>query len=193
MTKSAKRKPSGSGGAESDDDSESGTARRMGGAPQRDKPQRDASEVHRVAIRRWHAGYDRERDNIRESYEDLKFLEGDKWPADAVTLRENEKRPVQTFNRMPQFVRQITGDMRLSKPGIKVVPVDSGSDKEIARIRAGLIRYIENRSDAQAAYYHGGDQQVAAGIGHWRVIKEYAGDTTFNQELRIVAIEDGIA
>ncbi len=61
------------------------------------------------------------------------------------------------------------------------------------RIRAGLIRYIENRSDAQAAYYHGGDQQVAAGIGHWRVIKEYAGDTTFNQELRIVAIEDGIS
>ena len=60
-------------------------------------------------------------------------------------------------------------------------------------MRAGLIRYIENRSDAQAAYYHGGDQQVAAGIGHWRVIKEYAGDTTFDQELRIVAIEDGIS
>ena len=94
---------------------------------------------------------------------------------------------------MPQFVRQITGDMRLTRPSIKVVPVDNGADREIARVRAGLIRYVENRSDAQAAYCHGADQQVAAGIGHWRVIKEYADDTTFNQELRIVAVEDGLS
>ena len=52
---------------------------------------------------------------------------------------------------------------------------------------------MENRSDAQAAYCHAADQQVAAGIGHWRVIKEYADDTTFNQELRVVAVEDGIS
>src|ERR1044072_5892706 len=189
MTKSTKRKPSGSGGGARYGDSEvtPGDA-----APEKATP-RDEDDVHRVALRRWQAGYDGDRDNIDDAYEDLEFLEGDQWPADAVTLRQTEKRPVQTFNRMPQFVRQITGDMRLARPSIKVVPVDSGSDKEIARIRAGLIRYIENRSDAQAAYYHGGDQQVAAGIGHWRVIKEYAGDTTFNQELRIVAIDDGIA
>ena len=194
MSKSAKRKPSGSDGGESygESDVASDAAQQADVAATKSKPDKD-DDVHRVAIRRWQAGYDRDRDNIDDAYEDLEFLEGDQWPADAVTLRENEKRPVQTFNRMPQFVRQITGDMRLARPSIRVVPVDSGSDREVARIRAGLIRYIENRSDAQAAYYHGGDQQVAAGIGHWRVIKEYAGDTTFNQELRIVAIEDGIA
>ena len=194
MSKS-KRKPPKSGGAESYGESEpiSGdSAHQSDAAPEKAKRD-EADEMHRTAIRRWQAGYDRDRENIDDAYEDLEFLEGDQWPADAVTLRQTEKRPVQTFNRMPQFVRQITGDMRLARPSIKVVPVDSGSDKEIARIRAGLIRYIENRSDAQAAYYHGGDQQVAAGIGHWRVIKEYAGDTTFNQELRIVAIDDGIS
>ena len=200
MTKSAKRKASGSGGgARYGENDASEAAPQTGAVPEamprdeKEKPRDDAGEVHRIALRRWQAGYDRDRDNIDDAYEDLAFLEGDQWPADAVTLRETEKRPVQTFNRMPQFVRQITGDMRLARPSIKVVPVDSGSDQEVARVRAGLIRYIENRSDAQAAYYHGGDQQVAAGIGHWRVIKEYAGDTTFNQELRIVAIEDGIA
>ena len=81
----------------------------------------------------------------------------------------------------------------MREPAGGAEPVDSGSDKEIARIRAGLIRYVENRSDAQAAYYHGADQQVAAGIGHWRVIKEYADDTTFNQELRVVSVDDGIS
>lgn len=185
MSKSTKRKPSGSDGGDSD-------AAQTNIAPDKASPRAD-DDTHRIAIRRWQAGYDRDRENIDDAYEDLEFLEGDQWPADAVTLRENEKRPVQTFNRMPQFVRQITGDMRLARPSIRVVPVDSGSDKEVARIRAGLIRYVENRSDAQAAYYHGGDQQVAAGIGHWRVVKEYAGDATFDQELRIVAIEDGIA
>ena len=196
MSKPTKRKPPGSGGGGSYEDAEpvSGDAAPDNDKPPKARPQRDgADDVHSIAIRRWQAGYERDRDNIDDAYEDLEFLEGDQWPQDAVTLRQNEKRPVQTFNRMPQFVRQITGDMRLAKPGIKVVPVDSGSDREVARVRAGLIRYIENRSDAQAAYYHGGDQQVAAGIGHWRVIKEYAGDTTFNQELRIVAIEDGIS
>jgi hypothetical protein len=149
-------------------------------------------DVHALAIKRWQAGYDRDRDNIEKGYEDLQFLEGENhWPADATTRRGD--RPTQTFNRMPQFVRQITGDMRLMRPSIKVVPVDNGADREIARIRAGLIRYVENRSDAQAAYCHGADQQVAGGIGHWRVIKEYADDTTFNQELRIVAVEDGLS
>lgn len=164
------------------------------GAPKKGKKKTDDdSDTHETAIKRWTAGHERDRENIDLAYEDLEFLEGDQWPADAVTARESEKRPVQTFNRMPQFVRQITGDMRLAKPAIKVVPVDSGSDKEIARIRAGLIRYVENRSDAQHAYYHGADQQVAAGIGHWRVIKEYADDTTFNQELRVVSVDDGIS
>ena len=195
MSKSTKRKPQKpvAGGSYGEVGEMTGaTAQTSGAVAEKGKPDTD-DDIHRVAIRRWQAGYDRDRDNIDDAYEDLEFLEGDQWPKDAVTLRENEKRPVQTFNRMPQFVRQITGDMRLARPSIKVVPVDSGSDKEVARVRAGLIRYIENRSDAQAAYYHGGDQQVAAGVGHWRVIKEYAGDTTFNQELRVVAIEDGIS
>ena len=157
--------------------------------PDESKP----DDVHALALKRWQAGYERDRDNIDAAYEDLEFLEGNQWPAEAIKIRESEDRPIQTFNRMPQFVRQITGDMRLARPGIKVVPVDSGADRSIARIRAGLIRYVENRSDAQAAYCHAADQQVAAGIGHWRVIKEYADDTTFNQELRVVAVEDGIS
>jgi hypothetical protein len=149
-------------------------------------------DVHALALKRWQAGYERDRDNIDAAYEDLEFLEGNQWPAEAIAIRQSEDRPIQTFNRMPQFVRQITGDLRLARPSIKVVPVDSGADRAIARIRAGVIRCVENRSDAQAAYCHAADQQVAAGIGHWRVIKEHADDTTFNQELRVVAVEDGI-
>lgn len=190
MTKAARPRTAKADPSNIADDAGDGDTTDLGAT---DKSAAEADDVHALAIRRWQAGYERDRDNVDQAYEDLAFLEGDQWPREALTLRENEKRPIQTFNRMPQFVRQITGDMRLARPGIKVVPVDSNSDREIARVRAGLIRYIENRSDAQAAYYHGADQQVAAGIGHWRVIKEYASDSTFNQELRVVGIDDGIA
>src|SRR5438477_435490 len=78
----------------------------MESAPRKKSDAAD-DDVHATAIKRWTAGHERERENIDLAYEDLEFLEGDQWPADAVTARASEKRPVQTFNRMPQFVRQI--------------------------------------------------------------------------------------
>ena len=56
-----------------------------------------------------------------------------------------------------------------------------------------MIRYIENRSHARIAYALAADSQVASGVGHWRVTTEYAEETTFNQECRIVHIEDGVS
>jgi hypothetical protein len=79
------------------------------------------------------------------------------------------------------------------KPSIKVVPVDSRGDKETAETIAGLIRYVENRSDATAAYMTGADSQVVCGIGAWRVVTEYASESTFNQEIRIMGVDDAVA
>src|SRR5690606_10421465 len=62
-----------------------------------------------------------------------------------------------------------------------------------AAVLAGMIRYVENRSDAQAAYFSAMDSQVVAGIGHWQVLTEYASERTFEQEIRIGPIEDGVA
>jgi hypothetical protein len=64
----------------------------------------------------------------------------------ALEVRKN--RPTLTINRIPQFIRQVTGDMRQMRPSIKTVPVDSRGDKDTAETIAGMIRYIENRSDA---------------------------------------------
>jgi hypothetical protein len=82
-------------------------------------------------------------------------------------VRKN--RPTLTINRIPQFIRQVTGDMRQMRPSIKTVPVDSRGDKDTAETIAGMIRYIENRSDAAAIYMTGAESQVTCGIGHWMV------------------------
>jgi hypothetical protein len=148
------------------------------------------------ARRDWTAAYEREKINIELAYDDLKFLGGEdlaQWDEAQRKAREVEGRPTLQVNQLPQFVHQITGDIRQMKPAIKVVAVDSEADEKIADIRGGLIRYVENRSDASAIYFRTADSQVACGIGHWRVLTEYADNSTFNQEIRIGPIEDGVS
>lgn len=154
----------------------------------------DNDKICAEARKRYASFLERERHNLDAAYEDLAFVFEDKqWPDSVVKAREEEERPILTINRMSQFLRQVTGDMRQMRPGIKVVPVDNRGDRDTAETIAGMIRYIENRSDAAAVYLAGADTQVCAGIGHWRVTKEYAGESTFNQELRILGVSDGIA
>ncbi|UVO33959.1 hypothetical protein KUL72_20815 [Bradyrhizobium arachidis] len=151
-------------------------------------------KVHEEALLEYDRDYARERGNIDEAYEDLRFRRGrleDQW--DALALEQRKGRPCLVINKLPQFIRQVTGDMRQSRPGIKVVPVDSGADVETAEVRAGMIRYVENRSKAKHVYTTGADSQVTCGIGHWAVDTEYAHAGTFNQEIRVVGIEDGVS
>lgn len=156
----------------------------------------DHKDILKRARTDYDRAYEREKKNIELAYEDLEFLAGEdyaQWPEKQRKERDDDGRPVLQVNELPKFVHQITGDIRQMKPAIKVVPVDSGADEKIADLRGGLIRYIENRSDASAIYFRTADSQVACGIGHWRVNREYADASTFNQEIRIDPIEDGVS
>lgn len=149
---------------------------------------------HADVLKRYHRAFERERENMDAAYSDLEFYSGMQWPEELRIQRENDSRPVLTFNRLGQYVRQITGDMRQMKPAIKVMPVDSRADEKLAEIRSGMIRYIENRSDAEKAIYPGGaDSQVQCGIGHWEIYSEYAEDTTFEQELGLRLVDDQVS
>ena len=150
-------------------------------------------DIVTTALERYKRAREREQSNIDEAYEDLKFRKGDQWPEKGKVERESEGRPCLTINRLPQFIRQVTGDMRQMRPSIKAVPVDSRGDPKTAEVIEGMIRYVENRSAARHIYTKAADSQVAAGIGHWEVTTEYANDSTFNQEIRIVGIADGIS
>jgi portal protein len=143
-----------------------------------------------TAIKRADAAYRAAKDNIDAAYEDLQFLAGDQWPEYAKAARRDG--PMLTINRLPQFVQQVTGDIELGRPAIRVKPTGNGATMELAEILRGMIRYIENRSMAKAAYAVAADSQVACGIGHLQVVGEFADDSTFNQELRIAQVDDGV-
>ncbi len=157
----------------------------------------DEGDILKEALKRYQAGWEHDRDNKSNAYEDLKFMvdeEGAQWDAKSRQTREDQSRPILTINKCPQFVRQITGDIRQLRPAFRVVPVDDSASEEVASdVMPGMLRYIQERSDAKAAFFAAADQMVAAGIGHVRVYTEYASDTTFDQEIRIGPVEDGIA
>jgi hypothetical protein len=159
-----------------------------------DKPKADWPEIHKEALLEYERDYAREQGNIEDAYEDLRFRRGkltDQW--DALALEARKGRPCHVVNELPQYIRQVTGDIRQSRPSIKVVPVDDGADVETAEVRAGMIRYVENRSKAKHIYTTGADSQVTAGIGHWAVTTERTRFGSFNQEIRIIGIEDGVS
>ena len=161
-------------------------------APEKSAGKSDLAAVHATALKRWRRADEADRDNRTEAYADLEFLEvpGAQWTKEAKDSRAD--RPCLEFNRLPTTIAQITGDIRQMRPAVKVVPVDSRGDPETADVIAGMVRYVENRSDAASAYFAGADQQVACGIGHWRVETEYGSDSTFEQEIRISPVADGV-
>lgn len=153
----------------------------------------DLTKVHAVALKQWRRADDTDRENRTCAYEDLQFLEpGGQWDTEVRRLREAAGRPCLEFDRLGATAAQITGDIRQMRPSVKVVPIDDRGDIKTAEVIAGLVRYVENRSDASAIYFAAADQQVPAGIGHWKVITEYGSDSTFEQEIAVAPVPDGV-
>lgn len=142
-------------------------------------------DVLREARARFERTWTAEREARAEALEDLKFRAGEQWPDEALQERRAALRPILTINRMPQFVRQVTGEIRQNRPAITVRPVDSGTDPALAATMAGIIRHIEQASDAQAAYVTAAESAAVCGIGHFRIVTEYASDDGFEQDVRI--------
>lgn len=136
---------------------------------------------------------DAEQENRDAAMDDLMFLTGEgQWDKKVKADRLKKGRPCLTINTLPQYVGQVIGDMRTNRPSIKVRPAEDG-DKKVAEIRQGLIRFIENQSNATHAYALAGEDQVSCGIGHFRAVLEYASGETFDQNLRIKHIPNPFA
>lgn len=93
-------------------------------------------------------------------------------------------RPMYTVNKLRQALKQITNDQRMNRPQPKVRAVEDG-DVELAEIRQGLLRNIEQQSNADRAYDTAFQFAVGGGYGVWRVGTQYADEGSFDQDIRI--------
>ncbi|MDB5437508.1 MAG: hypothetical protein JWR47_3765 [Phenylobacterium sp.] len=109
-------------------------------------------EIIREAREAFELAADAEAENRREALDDLRFARlGEQWPAQIKRERDHDGRPCLTINRLPAFIRQVVNDARQNKPAIVVHPVDDAADPETAEVFNGLIRHIEQSSDAEVA------------------------------------------
>lgn len=149
------------------------------------KKKGDLKKLHGEAIKRFDNAWDFDRQNREDALDDLKFAAGEQWPEDVLAERRAEQRPCLTINRLPQFVRQVIGDIRQNKPQIKVRAVGGGATGEVAEVLNGLIRNIEAESRADHAYVTAAENAAYCGMGHWRVTTEYSSNDGFEQDIRI--------
>ena len=131
-----------------------------------------------------------ERSKMRD---DLDFCTLDQWDAQIRRERENDPngpRPCLTIDKINQYIVQVVNDMRQNRPAVKIRPVDDASDPETAKIYAGLVRHIEDVSDASISYETAGESSVKIGLGYFRIGTRYVGDDSGDQEIYVGRIPD---
>lgn len=143
-----------------------------------------------VAMQRWKTIAEAEANNREKQLADLRFRASDQWPENVKSMRKADKRPCLTINRLPEFIRQVTNAQRQNRPAIKISPVDSASDVETAEVFQGLVRHIEDRSNADVAYTQAGENQATIGVGYWRILTEYEDEKSDKQQIRIKRISN---
>jgi hypothetical protein len=134
-------------------------------------------------------------DHNRKAFEDdidFALLEN-QWPDQVRRDRELEGRPCLTVNKLAAMGRQIVNDARRNKPGITVHPVDSDADPDTAEVLNGIIRNIEQSSNAEVAYDTALESAVFGGFGYFRINTKYTSDDTFDQDIVIERISNPLS
>jgi len=137
-----------------------------------------ARHQYQKAIQYWYLMWEKGRD-------DLEFLNGtNHWPEEILKERKADQRPCMTINHAPKYVRQVIGDQRQNRPQAKIRPVDGFADVDLAKQLSGLLRNIESNSNYKTVQDTAFRGSVVNGFGYIRIVTEYAGDDTFNQDVK---------
>jgi len=151
-------------------------------------------ELITEAKKRLNYEIDKDNGNRTRSRDDLRFLTipGAQW--DDVVARERKMwgRPMLEVNVLPKYVDQVTGEMRMNKSKIDIIPADDDADMDQAKLRAGKIKEIEYNSAAKNIYDACGDGITECGYAAMEVLAEYSDNNPFEQELKIKLIDDPI-
>src|SRR5579859_2281918 len=78
----------------------------------------------------------------------------DQWPQDVVNFRGSGRQRLK-INRLNGTCKQIEGDYRQNELAINVLPASYEANDDTADILAGILRHIEQVSNAKAVYLHG--------------------------------------
>ena len=93
-------------------------------------------------------------------------------------------------NRLLQFRDRVVNEIRQNTPSIRIRPVNNEADEDTAEVLMGIVRHIQDNSNASIAYDTAVEWQVDTGLGYIRVRNDWSSDTSFDQEIFIDRIVD---
>ncbi len=134
-------------------------------------------------------------DIYTKAKDDLRFYaaDGSQWSDKAREGREKAGKVCLEINVLPQFVHQVTNQIRQDTPSINIMPADAESSKETAKMIKGLIRKIEYTSGADEAYDTASEYAVICSFGWIRVDHDYVASDSFDQEVNILRVQDPLS
>lgn len=154
----------------------------------------DDSKLFATAKARYQQAIDKDSDARTLRTDDLRFsVLLEQWDASIKSSRENDpngSRPCLVVDKTNQYVRQIVNDIRQHRPAMKVRAVNDQGDEDVAEVLQGLTRHIEDASRADIAYDWAVESAVRCGLGWFRVITEYDGENSFDQNITIKRVVD---
>lgn len=134
---------------------------------------------------------EQERDIRREAEIDLKYVSGEgQWNEGIKRERELQGRPALTFSKLHTFVQSVQNESRQNKSQPKVNPIGAGATTDVANVTNGILRHIQYRSQADVANDTALDYSASGGFGYFRFVTEYADPKSFDQEVKILTVQD---
>jgi len=143
----------------------------------------DKEELHKEMLTRhkYARGYWKEEYEKAECDMEFAFLPESQWDDWMASTRKG--RPMYTVNKLRQAMKQITNDQRQNRPQAKVRAVED-SDADLAEIRQGLIRNIDQIAEADRACDTAFQFAVGGGFGVWRINYSYEDDGGFDMVIK---------
>ncbi len=148
----------------------------------------ELQEIHKEALERFSNVSTAEKDQRTKAIEDAQFAHSEDGQWEEESIEKRKDRPRYTLNRVAGALDQVNGDQRQNRTQIKVRP-KSGGTKDIAKIKMGLSRGIENQSDATSIYDAAFDETITSGYGGWRVLTKFTEDDSFDQEIVLAPVK----
>ncbi len=159
-------------------------------ATEAEKKREADTKLHEEAIDRFRLCEEAWDENRQNALDDKKFLNGEQWPEQIRELRKGQNRPVLVVDKLNQYVNQVVNDGRQNRPAVKARPVDDFGDPDVAEALNGLLRHIQDKSNADQAYDCALENAAVGGFGFFRVLTEYSNAQTFNQDIVIKRVRN---
>lgn len=128
-----------------------------------------------------------QREIVQEQKEFILLKDG-QWDSRTVQLMDGRYRG--TFDQVSPILEQITGEMDGAEFAIDVSPAGGDATEDTAETMGGLMRNIENISNADQIYSSIGESMVMAGLDGFEIVQEHLDANTFDQDLIFKPISD---